>query len=516
MPRHLHQALPASGPAREELRQKGQFWTPQWVADAMASYVMAERPSVVFDPAVGAGAFFAAAKREALRRGYSVVLRGNEIDPQALHQSAANGLTGADLAGVSLSDFVLSPPADAFPAIIANPPYLRHHRIGDEAKRQLKAFGAQLLGKPLDGRAGLHVYFLLRMLERLAVGGRLAAILPADVCEGVFSSFLWKWIAAHFRLDAAITFDPQASPFPRVDTNAVLFLIRNAAPQETVLWTRVHQPDTDALYGWVQTLYADGPPSDAMTVQPRQLKEALQTGLSRPPCSDEPFSGPVLGDFVSVQRGIATGANEFFFLTKAQAQELGIAPEFLLPTVGRTRDVNTDVLTLEHLAQLDAAGRPTLLFSPDGRALADFPEAARLYLQRGAEQGLPQKALISQRKPWYKMEVRSPTPPFLFAYLGRRNARFIRNDAEALPLTGFLCVYPKRSDLEFLAGVWRLLQQPETVAALSRVGKSYGEGAIKVEPRALERLPLSVKNVQEAGLISPRLLLEDAVPYEPR
>jgi hypothetical protein len=34
--------------------------------------------------------------------------------------------------------------------------------------------------------------------------------------------------------------------------------------------------------------------------------------------------------------------------------------------------------------------------------------------------------------------------------------------------------------------LWQLLQHPETVKNLVRVGKSYGSGAIKVEPRALE------------------------------
>ncbi len=35
-----HQRLPATGPQREALRQKGQFWTLDWVAQAMVSYVL--------------------------------------------------------------------------------------------------------------------------------------------------------------------------------------------------------------------------------------------------------------------------------------------------------------------------------------------------------------------------------------------------------------------------------------------------------------------------------------------
>ncbi len=66
-----------------------------------------------------------------------------------------------------------------------------------------------------------YVYFLLRALQMLTEGGRLAFIMPADTCEGIFSTALWKWITANYYLEAVITFDPDATPFPKVDTNPV-------------------------------------------------------------------------------------------------------------------------------------------------------------------------------------------------------------------------------------------------------------------------------------------------------
>jgi hypothetical protein len=109
------------------------------------------------------------------------------------------------------------------------------------------------------------------------------------------------------------------------------------------------------------------------------------------------------------------------------------------------------------------------------------------------------RALIKQRRVWYKMESRE-VPPFLFAYLGRRSARFIRNRAGIVPLTGFLCVYPKIHEKESLEKLWRLLNHPDTLANLHRVAKSYGSGAIKVEPRALEKVPLSERALSDCGL----------------
>ena len=57
---------PTDWTEREALREKGQFWTPLWVAEAMVAYASAESETI-FDPAVGAGAFFRAAKALAAR-----------------------------------------------------------------------------------------------------------------------------------------------------------------------------------------------------------------------------------------------------------------------------------------------------------------------------------------------------------------------------------------------------------------------------------------------------------------
>lgn len=491
------QKLPSDWAGREALREKGQFWTPQWVAEAMVAYCLADGGESIFDPAVGAGAFFIAAKYLAQKQRRKINLAGAELDRDALRQAASNGLSADDLSQIVIGDFVLRPPDKRFTAIVANPPYIRHHRLSSSTKELLRALSVELIGEALDGRAGLHIYFLLRALQLLSDGGRLAFIMPADTCEGVFARTLWRWITSRYCLDAVVTFTPEASPFPNVDTNPVIFLIRNSKPESRFQWAQCHQAGSEALREWIETGF-DQASSATLTIHRRDLSEGLNSGLSRPP-AEQSNAGIVLADFARVMRGIATGANEFFFLTRQQATELKIPAEMLLPAIGRTRDVPAEEITQDTLRQLEAAGRPTLLFAPDGKELDDFPEAVRGYLQQGRDAGLDQRPLIATRSPWYKMETRK-APPFLFAYLGRRNARFIRNLAGVMPLTGFLCVYPHREDADFSAKLWRALQHPDTVKNLSLVGKSYGAGAIKVEPRALERLPIPDHVFAEAGL----------------
>ena len=407
-----------------------------------------------------------------------------------------------DLAHVDITDFVLDPPTGPFMAVVANPPYIRHHRLPNPTKEKLKKFCKDAIGTPLDGRMGLHVYFLIRALKLLDANGRLSFIVPSDICEGIFAKILWDWITRNFSLDAVITFTPQGSPFPKVDTNPIILMIRKSRPAERFLWARCDKGQGEQLKSWVISNFSQAF-NGTIAIYHRSLLEGLTTGLSRAPLEDQP-TGPTLADFASIVRGVATGANDFFFLNTGKASSLEIPDEFLIPAIGRTRDVTGSELVPETIGSLDAKGRPTRLLSLDGSPKNSLPQAVQRYLEHGEALGIHKKPLISKRNPWYRMEQRA-TPPILFAYLGRRNARFIRNLAGVVPLTGFLCVYPHEEDPSFIDKLWKVLQHPETIANLPLVGKSYGSGAIKVEPRALERLPLPVSEILNVGLRASRM-----------
>lgn len=488
--------LPRSGAKRESLRTKGQFWTPDWTADFMVAYVLKDKPQRLLDPALGEGVFFRAAKRYAKAQGFHLSLFGCDIDPKVISQAKLSGLTDEDLHNVEIRDFILDPPSQRFPAIIANPPYIRHHRLSPTQKERLRHFARMAIGRHIDGRAGLHVYFLIRALQTLAPEARLAYIVSADVCEGVFANALWQWICSKYRLDAAVTFSSEATPFPDVDTNALVFFIQNAKPTPSFNWVRCLQCGSEEMIALLSGKPLKMPAT--IEIHRRLLTEALTTGLSRPP-SERTGHEYTLGDFAAVMRGIVTGHNDFFFMTSARAKELGIPDSLLVKAIGRTRDVQGDTLTQQHIESLDAGGRPTLLLNVNALPFEKMPPAVQKYLQEGENRGIPEKTLIKTRKPWYRMETRR-IPPILFAYLGRRNARFIRNHAQVVPLTCLLCVYPRHSDPAFVERLWRVLSNARTVGNLRKVGKTYGSDAIKVEPRALERLPLPEDLIRAEGL----------------
>lgn len=487
--RKKHQDLPTTGPAREALREKGQFWTPDWVASAMVQYVRPSSTGHLFDPAAGACSFFRACRQQ---MASGVTFYGCDIDLSSLSEATSAGIEAQDLRRVEQRDFVLNPPSCKFMSIVANPPYIRHHRLSQSTKQALRLISRTLIGKDLDGRAGLHVYFLIRALDLLAHGGRLAFIIPGDTFEGVFASSLWEWITRNYVVNAVVTFSGDATPFPGVDTNAVVVFIRNAGSTSRFIWGRCTEADSPKLARWVSTDF-EGDFPGALCF--RELEEALRTGLSRPPRA--PHDGPTLGTFASVVRGIATGDNDFFFLNSQQITDLGISDSFFVRAIGRTRDAIRDRITVEDLADLDRSGRPTFLLSLGNADINNLPRPLQTYLRKGEDRGVNKHTLVATRRPWYRMEKRS-TPPLLFAYLGRRNARFILNEAAVVPLTGFLCIYTKPGI--DCGALWQALNHPQTLQNLRLVAKSYGSDAIKVEPRALERLPILTSIAAQFGL----------------
>jgi adenine-specific DNA-methyltransferase len=507
--KHGFQPLPTNGVGREALREKGQFWTPPWLAKVMAAWVTEKKPSALFDPAVGPGTFFSAARTV----GYTDRFDGFELHENAFADGEKLGLDRRDFSRIEIADFISSRFVQTFPAIISNPPYIRHHRLDERRKSELRSIAERVLGFALDGRVGLHVYFLLKCLEHLSPSGRLAFLLPADVCEGISSRALWNRLCQRYCLEAVLTFAESAAPFPNIDTNAMVFLMSHSAPGRHFKWLRVKERNAEGILHSLQDAKNRRETGDTVLCHERELSEALATGLSRPP-RPVALKGLPLSHFARVVRGIATGANEFFFLTREQMKLLELDPRCFIRAIGRTRDCRTDVLHHSTLEQLDQAGRPTWLLNLGDTPKERLPVALRSHLESGEQQQVHRRALIQSRRPWYKMEQRTP-PPILFAYLGRRDCRFILNEAGVVPLTGFLCVYPWDTDREAVRRLWRALNYSDTLQNLAFIGKSYGGGAVKVEPRQLENLEIPESVLKAVSMKPPKVATELILFEEP-
>ena len=179
-----------------------------------------------------------------------------------------------------------------------------------------------------------------------------------------------------------MTFADEAAPFPTVDTNAMVFLFTKEKPLEDFLWLRVCERDDVAI-----SAVLDGQkPSSAVSFHCRKLTEALKTGLSRPPRAQDNFGVP-LSRFAKIVRGIATGGNDFFFLTREQLRSHNLPEKFFRRAIGRTRDCPGDRVVTTDLDRLEAAGRATWLLNLTDEPNEKLPQQLQVVFKKRRESG---------------------------------------------------------------------------------------------------------------------------------
>lgn len=190
-----------------------------------------------------------------------------------------------------------------------------------------------------------------------------------------------------------------------------------------------------------------------------------------------------LGMIASFRRGIATGANEFFLLSKVHLDSLDISINRCLSCVGRATDVRGLIYgQSEFRAAAESGGKLFLLNLTDPLTA---PE--KLYVQRGVDLSLPSRFLLANRRPWYSMEQR-PVAPIWAAVFGRGDLKFVFNEAGVRSLTNFHCIYPHREDVTFCKALTLCLNTSSVREASKMHGRVYGGGLNKFEPNDLKTI----------------------------
>lgn len=111
-------------------------------------------------------------------------------------------------------------------------------------------------------------------------------------------------------------------------------------------------------------------------------------------------------DIAQVKRGIATGNNKFFCLSRDQVRDLKISEESLVRCVTKSADVERFIFTREDFARLEKQNKKVFLFDGE-KAKSEYDS---YYINYGKAQRVDQGYLNSHKNPWYALEKRAPAP----------------------------------------------------------------------------------------------------------
>lgn len=453
-------------------RTLGQVETPPAMAEVMARWVLSGRPARVLDPAVGPGELLVACRR----LDPETELVGMDRDAGTLERARGRAPRGTRLL---LADY-LRADVGQFDGIIANPPYVKAHRLS-WGEGEWRAF-EERFGTPLDRLTNLYALFLLKIWEDLAPRGRAAVLLPAEFLNANFGEEIKERIQRELRPAGLAVFAPALNLFPSALTTSALVLLEKSRP--AAFPQRVRRVDSFTEAGsFVNELLA------GVEVGGHELNglDPREKWLNRLLHDDEGGVGTLfpktVGDYFRCRRGIATGANEFFCLSKAGLLENHLTLEHVEPCVTKATDAGGLMFTGKDFDALTRSDRRCYLLNPrrEDKALAG-------YLQRGEKLGIPARHLPSHRPVWFRPENRSVADVWVSVF-SRGQTKFILNTSGAKNLTCFHGLYA-RSGRRHLAPLLTLFLNSRWGAeSFRRVNRFYGDGLNKLEPKDVEAMP---------------------------
>lgn len=480
-----------------ERNRLGQFATPTELAEEMISAALTWLPddSLIryLEPGFGTGPFYSALSR-AVEASRIVAAKGYEIDP-VYGEPAARFWEGGGLS-LELVDFTCEPPphtdAERFNFVVSNPPYVRHHHLGQGQKKELQAAVARRTGVEMNGLAGLYTYFMLLSHAWMCEGGIGAWLVPSEFMDVNYGRQVKQFLLDRVTLQRIHRFDPADVQFGDALVSSAVVLFTNSLPNER------HKP----LFSFGGTLAK--PKLSGLFSRSELRRVKKWTSLPDRGRRDEPRSSNTLADLFKIKRGVATGSNSFFVLSAARVDELQLPKQFLTPILPSPRDLKENEVLADERGEPLIDRRRFLLACnlPEETLRAEHPSLWQ-YLETGKKLLIHERYLCRHREPWYSQESRPPAP-FLCTYMGRHTAagrhpfRFLLNHSCATAANVYLLLYPKPVLADLLQGsdecrraVWRALSSitPEMLLGEGRV---YGGGLHKMEPSELASVSAEV------------------------
>ena len=459
-------------------------------------------------------------------------LFGIELDPEAAraaqHQIDGIHLPGpakpyhsprsarvhcGDLFAVTTAEF-----GHKFDAVVGNPPYVRQERLTRQQKERIRQCLADdfptIPASELDavvGRGDLAAACVLRALAFARPGARIALVVSSALLDAGYANRLWQ-AAARAGQVLALVDAPGERWFADAAVNPVILVMQVPVRPRSATWPDARPGEPPA----------SKPPAPAITIARLTVSTAeAARALARSACDDpldalasvadvrqaspstpghwarylrapavwfefERACGDALvplSTIAEVKRGVTSGANDVFYLDRAQAATLAIEPQVLLPLLRSPRQVLQIDVDPDQLDQF------ALVCPHDDRSLSRYPKARQYLDDHRDTAGRP---TLRGRNPWWALPAQ-PARLFLTKAYGER---FVQRLARTPVLADqrVYAVHPRPTmqarppartprhpahplDVQLLAAI---LNSTFTTLALESLGRaSLGEGALE-------------------------------------
>lgn len=485
--------LPPPLDSPEIRKARGAFFTPAELCAYLAEWAIRNGTDQVLEPSCGEAAFLlAAAQRLHVLGAQPGGLHGTELHETSARNARHRLSRAGHAADVEVADFFVSTPTPRFDAVIGNPPYVRYQGFSGESRSRSRA-AALRAGVRLTALASSWAAFTVHAALFLKPQGRLGLVLPAELLSVNYAAEVRSFLMRRFARVRLVLFTDRV--FPGVQEEVVLLMAEGEGP---TAHCELHQVrDVEELVSSTEVLSSWTP------VQP----EGKWTDALVPPAARDIYreieNGGAFGrmlEWGETTLGAVTGNNRYFAMAPERVAELGLEGADLVaisPTGSRHLRHRLDLTEADWL-ELGEAGSPTWLLRPSGEPSA----AAKRYFEEGERERVHLAYKCRVRDPWWRTPL-VPPPDLFVTYMNSDTPRLIANSARVQHLNSVHGLYLRPGFKKLGRSLLPLASlNSMTLLGAETVGRAYGGGLLKLEPREADVLPVPsprlVADVQRA------------------
>lgn len=444
------------------IKSYGQYFTMPSVAQFMCDWAC-KNASSMLDPAVGNSIFLTSTKNT----NPQCALTGYEIDKAILEYFG----NPAD-ARLHNSDYLLSDWDSKYDAIVCNPPYNRFQAVFNRSEIINVIYSHT--GIKYSSYTNLYILFLLKSIYQMSEKGRLAYIIPTEFLNSRYGTPIKRKLIEEGLLKAIINFKNDNEMFFNATTTCCILLLDRSDKDSVLFYTLNSVDELNNLQpGEV------GENCQKVSYSHINYEEKWRVYLNQEETTNYKNLRYV-SDFCKVTRGIATGANDYFCMSRSKAESLGISADSLTKCICRSADVKSAIFTFDDFQVLAKNDKPVYLLDIHN----ENDNGINSYLEYGKSKGIDKKALPSARNPWYKMEQR-PIAPIFVSTACRNGLKFVRNLAEVRSLTTFHSVYVNAESEKYIDVIFCYFLTPIAQSIIRENRKELGNGLDKFQPNDL-------------------------------
>jgi adenine-specific DNA-methyltransferase len=432
----------------------------------MAKWIMKGDPKTILDPAFGLGVFYDEIIK--INPNNQIMFTGYEIDNHIMAYLNHNGRSPN--LRVKNNDY-LEAEVGSFDGIICNPPYMRFQKF--LRRHDVLPKIEEKIGKKLIGYSNISSVFLVKSLKELKVNGNLAYIMPFEFFNTGYGKEIKKCLLENHLLKHIIIFSNEKEIFPDATTTVCVLLCKNDGKDEAIKITVIKANEEIDKISDVSNFYQ-------REIIPADLpynKKWTPLILSLFSEQESPNGFCKLSLYGIFTRGIATGANDFFALTKSKIEKWKLDDNNICKCITKSAQIRKAVFTEHDFNRLYNADKPVHCLDVRNHE----NQQIRKYINEGEKLGYHERYLTKTRTTWYKIENRKPAP-ILFGVFNRGRLKVIRNFTTVINFTCFHSFYPNMFGQQLVNKLFVYLLSDIGQKIIKINKRSYGDGLDKFEP----------------------------------